>query len=78
MLTSIPPTVVKSGKVHYIGMSSCYAYQFHQMQSFAKENKLTQFILMQDFYAPIYREEEREMFPTAEVRRSPLFTTLWC
>ena len=25
--------VVKAGYVRYIGMSSCYAYQFHQMQS---------------------------------------------
>ncbi|GAA5989397.1 hypothetical protein JCM10908_001293 [Rhodotorula pacifica] len=54
--------VVKSGKVRYIGMSSCYAYQFHQMQAYAKSKNQTAFISMQDFYAPIYREEEREMF----------------
>ncbi|BGP38024.1 hypothetical protein JCM10450v2_001957 [Rhodotorula kratochvilovae] len=59
--------VVKSGKVRYIGMSSCYAYQFHAMQAFARENKLTQFISMQDFYTAVYREEEREMFPTCEL-----------
>ncbi|GAA5996325.1 aldo/keto reductase [Rhodotorula paludigena] len=59
--------VVKSGKVRYIGMSSCYAYQFHAMQSYARENKLTPFISMQDFYAAVYREEEREMFPTCEL-----------
>ncbi|BGP53957.1 hypothetical protein JCM8202_005971 [Rhodotorula sphaerocarpa] len=54
--------VVQSGKVRYIGMSSCYAYQFHQMQAYAKSRKQTAFISMQDFYSPIYREEEREMF----------------
>ncbi|GAA5978868.1 hypothetical protein JCM11641_003596 [Rhodosporidiobolus odoratus] len=58
--------VVKMGLVRYIGMSSCYAYQFHQMQSYAKSKGQTMFISMQDFYSPIYREEEREMFPTAE------------
>jgi aryl-alcohol dehydrogenase-like predicted oxidoreductase len=37
------------------------------MQTYAEKNGLTKFILMQDFYTAIYREEEREMFPTAEV-----------
>ncbi|GAA5862260.1 hypothetical protein JCM8547_007785 [Rhodosporidiobolus lusitaniae] len=59
--------LVKSGKVHYIGMSSCYAYQFHQMQAYARSKGQTQFIAMQDHYSAIYREEEREMFPTAEL-----------
>ena len=40
--------VVQSGKVRYIGMSSCYAYQFHQMQAYAKSRKQTAFISMQD------------------------------
>ncbi|KAH9857683.1 Aldo/keto reductase [Lenzites betulinus] len=56
--------VVKAGYVRYIGMSSCYAYQFHQMQNYAIANKLTPFIVMQNHYSLIYREEEREMFPT--------------
>ncbi|TNY22485.1 Aldo keto reductase [Rhodotorula diobovata] len=59
--------VVKSGKVRYIGMSSCYAYEFHAMQAFARENKLTQFVSMQPHYSAIYREEEREMFPTCDL-----------
>ncbi|GAA6023687.1 hypothetical protein JCM10207_008749 [Rhodosporidiobolus poonsookiae] len=59
--------IVKSGKVHYIGMSSCYAWQFAQMQNYAKSRNQTMFVSMQDFYAPIYREEEREMFPTASL-----------
>lgn len=60
--------VVQSGKVRYIGMSSCYAWQFHAMQAYARENKKTQFISLQDFYCAVYREEEREAFPTAKVR----------
>lgn len=56
--------VVKAGYVRYIGMSSCYAYQFHAMQNYAIYNKLTPFISMQNHYNLVYREEEREMFPT--------------
>ncbi|EDR02306.1 uncharacterized protein LACBIDRAFT_254038, partial [Laccaria bicolor S238N-H82] len=62
--------VVKAGFVRYIGMSSCYAWQFHAMQSpfpladYAIKNKLTPFISMQNHYNLLYREEEREMFPT--------------
>lgn len=56
--------VVKSGLARYIGMSSCYAYQFHAMQAYAKSKNQTTFISMQDFYNAVYREEEREMFPT--------------
>ncbi|KAH9848625.1 Aldo/keto reductase [Lenzites betulinus] len=56
--------VVEAGYVRYIGMSSCYAYQFHQMQNYAITHNLTPFISMQNHYSLIYREEEREMFPT--------------
>jgi len=56
--------VVKAGYVRYIGMSSCYAYQFAQMQNYAINNNLTPFISMQNHYNAIYREEEREMIPT--------------
>ncbi|CAK5274675.1 unnamed protein product [Mycena citricolor] len=56
--------VVQAGYVRYIGMSSCWAWQFHAMQNYAIQNKLTPFISMQDHYSMLYREEEREMFPT--------------
>ncbi|KAF7782976.1 hypothetical protein Agabi119p4_2352 [Agaricus bisporus var. burnettii] len=56
--------VVQAGYVRYIGMSSCYAWQFHAMQNYAITNKLTPFISMQNHYSLIYREEEREMMPT--------------
>ncbi|KAG1722574.1 aryl-alcohol dehydrogenase [Suillus lakei] len=54
--------VVKAGYVRYIGMSSCWAYQYY-----AITNKLTPFISMQNHYSLLYREEEREMFPTLEM-----------
>jgi len=55
--------VVKAGFVRYIGMSSCYAWQFHKMQNYARANGLTEFISMQNLYNAAYREEEREMIP---------------
>ncbi|KAI9465162.1 aryl-alcohol dehydrogenase [Lactarius psammicola] len=51
--------VVKAGYVRYIGMSSCYAWQYY-----AITNNLTPFISMQNHHSLVYREEEREMFPT--------------
>ncbi|KAJ3926540.1 MAG: NADP-dependent oxidoreductase domain-containing protein [Lentinula lateritia] len=51
--------IVKTGYVRYIGMSSCWAYQYY-----ATQNNLTPFISMQNHYSLVYREEEREMFPT--------------
>ncbi|KAJ7300924.1 NADP-dependent oxidoreductase domain-containing protein [Mycena albidolilacea] len=56
--------VVQAGLVRYVGMSSCYAWQFHAMQNYAITNKLTPFISMQNHYNLLYREEEREMMPT--------------
>jgi len=56
--------VVQAGYVRYIGMSSCWAWQFHAMQNYAINNKLTPFISMQNHYSLAYREEEREMMPT--------------
>ncbi|KAI0789331.1 aryl-alcohol dehydrogenase [Abortiporus biennis] len=54
--------VVKAGYVRYLGMSSCYAYQYY-----AITNHLTPFISMQNHYNLVYREEEREMFPTLKM-----------
>ncbi|KAH9975561.1 Aldo keto reductase [Lactifluus volemus] len=56
--------VVKAGYARYIGMSSCHAWQFHIMQNYAITHHLTPFISMQDHHSLVYREEEREMFPT--------------
>ncbi|KAG8907354.1 hypothetical protein FRB99_004601 [Tulasnella sp. 403] len=55
--------VVKAGYARYIGMSSCWAWQFAKMQNYARQHNLTEFISMQNFHNAIYREEEREMVP---------------
>ncbi|KAF7979667.1 hypothetical protein HWV62_41657 [Athelia sp. TMB] len=58
--------IVQAGYTRYIGMSSCYAWQFQLMQNYALANNLTPFISMQNCYSMLYREEEREMMPTLE------------
>jgi len=44
-------------------MSSCWAWQFYKMQSYARQHGLTEFISMQNLHNAVYREEEREMMP---------------
>lgn len=39
-----------------------------KLTDYAINNNLTPFISMQNHYSLIYREEEREMFPTLKVR----------
>ncbi|KAL6307651.1 aryl-alcohol dehydrogenase [Sparassis latifolia] len=39
----------------------------HAMQNYAIRNKLTPFVAMQNHYSLMYREEEREMFPTLKM-----------
>ena len=53
--------LVQAGKVHYIGASSMWAYQFARMQFIAEKNGWTKFASMQNRYNLCYREEEREM-----------------
>ncbi|KAI4179026.1 MAG: hypothetical protein L6R41_008078 [Letrouitia leprolyta] len=53
--------LVEAGKVHYIGASSMWTYQFAQMQFIAEKNGWTKFVSMQNCYNLCYREEEREM-----------------
>ncbi|KAF7971377.1 hypothetical protein HWV62_21342 [Athelia sp. TMB] len=55
--------VVKAGYARYIGMSSCWAWQFQLMQNYALTHNLTPFISLQNHLNLVYREEEREMMP---------------
>ena len=55
--------LVRSGKVHYIGASSMYTWQFQKAQYIAEKNGWTKFIAMQNHYNLVYREDEREMIP---------------
>lgn len=45
---------------------------------YAIQNKLTPFISMQNHYNLVYREEEREMFPTLKVRTFSLSHNCSC
>ncbi|BCJ76885.1 NADP-dependent aryl-alcohol dehydrogenase [Catellatospora sp. IY07-71] len=56
-------TLVKSGKVRYLGASSMWAWQFAKLQHAATLNGWTTFSAMQDQYNVLRREEERDMIP---------------
>lgn len=53
--------MIKQGKVRYIGISNCYAYQIEMANEIAKTKGYEQFISVQGHYNLIFREEEREM-----------------
>lgn len=52
---------VQSGKVKYIGISNCYAYQLAKANAYARLRGWEEFISIQGHYNLIFREEEREM-----------------
>jgi aryl-alcohol dehydrogenase-like predicted oxidoreductase len=56
-------TLVRAGKVRYLGASSMAAWQLSKALYTAKENGWHRFSTMQNHYNLIYREEEREMIP---------------
>ncbi|KHD44067.1 aldo/keto reductase [Streptococcus hongkongensis] len=55
--------LVRAGKVHYLGASAMYAWQFQKAQYMAEKNGWTKFSVMQNHYNMLYREDEREMIP---------------
>ena len=56
-------SLVRSGKVRYLGASSMAAWQFAKSLSVAKAGGMHRFVSMQNHYNLVYREEEREMIP---------------
>jgi len=56
-------SLVRSGKVRYLGASSQAAWQFSKALCTARERGWHRFVSMQNHYNLIYREEEREMIP---------------
>lgn len=52
---------VKAGKVRYIGISNCYAYQLAKANAVAEKEGFAKFVSVQGHYNLIFREEEREM-----------------
>lgn len=53
--------MVKSGKVRYIGISNCFAWQLAKANALAEAEGFAKFISVQGHYNLIFREEEREM-----------------
>ena len=53
--------VIRAGKVRYIGISNCYAYQLAKANALAKQEGFQPFVAVQGHYNLIFREEEREM-----------------
>lgn len=56
-------SLVRAGKVRYLGASSMWTWQFAKMQRSAERAGGARFIAMQNHYNLAYREEEREMIP---------------
>ena len=56
-------SLVRAGKVRYLGASSMAAWQFSKALYLARENGWHRFVAMQNHYNLVYREEEREMIP---------------
>lgn len=55
--------VVKAGKVRYIGISNCFAWQLAKANALAEKEGFAKFVSVQGHYNLIFREEEREMVP---------------
>jgi 1-deoxyxylulose-5-phosphate synthase len=56
-------SLVRAGKVRYLGASSMAAWQFHKALVIQRGNGWHRFVSMQNHYNLVYREEEREMIP---------------
>ena len=52
---------VKAGKVRYIGIANCYAYQLAKANALAEKEGFAPFVSVQNHYNLLFREEEREM-----------------
>ena len=53
--------IVQAGKVRYIGISNCFAYQLAKANALAEKEGFAKFVSIQGHYNLIFREEEREM-----------------
>jgi 1-deoxyxylulose-5-phosphate synthase len=59
-------SLVRSGKVRYLGASSMWAWQFAKALFTADRHGWHRFVAMQDHYNLLNREEEREMLPLCQ------------
>ena len=56
-------TQIKKGKIRYIGISNCFAWQLAKANALADQYGYARFVSVQGHYNLIFREEEREMIP---------------
>lgn len=54
-------TLVRAGKIRYLGASSMHAWRFMKMLDFQRHNRLAAFISMQSQYNLVTREDEDEL-----------------
>ena len=54
---------VKAGKVRFVGISNCFAWQLCKANELARREDFAPFVSVQGHYNLIFREEEREMIP---------------
>lgn len=57
---------VKAGKVRYIGISNCFAWQLAKANALAEKEGFAKFVSVQGHYNLLFREEEREMAPLCQ------------
>jgi aryl-alcohol dehydrogenase-like predicted oxidoreductase len=55
--------LVRMGKVRYLGASSMHAWQLMKALGMADRNGWSRFVVMQNHYNLVHREDEREMMP---------------
>ena len=58
--------VIEEGKVKYIGISNCFAWQLAKANALADSEGFSRFVSIQGHYNLIFREEEREMIPLCQ------------
>lgn len=58
--------VVKAGKIRYIGISNCFAWQLAKANALAEKEGFPKFVSIQGHYNLLFREEEREMVPLCQ------------
>ena len=57
---------VNAGKVRYIGISNCFAWQLAKANALAEKEGFPKFVSIQGHYNLLFREEEREMVPLCQ------------
>ncbi len=61
--------LIASGKIRYIGISNCFAWQLAKANEIAKAHSWETFISVQGHYNLIFREDEREMAPYCQAHQ---------